>query len=72
LDLRRTHGDRAVTPIEQIFDQLRSIQSAVQRRDADLAERLLRTHALSVSEYIDALAGRVCKAGERDEPEDDA
>ena len=59
----------ASTPI---FDQLKSIQSAVQRRDADAAGHLVRTHALSVSEYLGALADQFCREGERDEPEDAA
>lgn len=55
------HSHRAISAaIEPIFDQLRSIQAAIQRRDADSAERLVRTHALSVSEYVEALAGQVC------------
>jgi DNA-binding GntR family transcriptional regulator len=64
-------SDQAVSAaIEPIFDQLKSIQSAVQRRDADLAERLVRTRALSVSEYLGAPADQSCREGERDEPED--
>jgi DNA-binding FadR family transcriptional regulator len=66
-------SEQAISELsEPIFDQLKSIQSAVQRRDADAAGHLVRTHALSVSEYMDALAGQFCREGERDEPEDDA
>jgi DNA-binding GntR family transcriptional regulator len=51
-------GGALAASFEQMSIQLKSIQSALEARDGELAERIVRIHALGLSEHVDALAGR--------------